>query len=169
MTEPPTREEILAAFKTVLDRFEGSVSIEHDLPNKIECQRDGIWIQFLGRLKGWCVFAKRNAAGFAIAICLYGDFRQGINTIVSDGKIAFNSVSRVIEYGAKHLELPATEFAVFDRPQNWPLPPSEAIEIVVTTRPPMTTTTAPPTSTTTTTMPPGSGMVPRSPDWRYYS
>lgn len=167
MTAPPSQEEILAEFQAVLDRFRGPISIENELPDKVQCQQQGIWLQFLGVIKGWSVFVKKNAMGVAIAICLYGDFRQGVSTIVSDGKIVYDTISQVVEYGQKHLELPATDFAMVDPPANWPVSPKGKINVFLA-MPNPTTTTPPPSSTVIGELLPGSGLVPRSQSWRYY-
>lgn len=168
MNSPPTRDEILEELRAVLDRYSGPISVETKLPKAVDCQRDGIWLQIIGTVKGWLVVAKKNAMGIILMICLYGDFRQGTSTIVSDASIAIESISKVVEYSVQHFELPATEFAMVDPPPDWPIPPSKHISVAVTT--PTPTTTPPPTPPRTVTgeLLPGSGLVPRSQSWRYY-
>jgi hypothetical protein len=168
MATPPTRDEILVAFKEVLDRFDYPVSIESAPPNPIAYQRDGLWLQYLGRLKGWIVFLQKNAQHIVVAICLYGELRQGIDTILSDSKIAYDSISAIVGFGSKNLESPATEFATTLPPDNWPIRNDEPF-LIATTTAPIITTTPSPSTTTTTTIPSGSGIVPRSSNWNYYT
>jgi hypothetical protein len=169
METPPTRDEVLVAFREVLDRFDGPVFIESAPPDPIAYQRDGLWLQYLGRLKGWGVWLKKNALNIGIAICLYGDFRQGIETILSDSKIAYDSIPAIVDFGSKHLESPATGFATTLPPDNWPIRNNEPLLIAITTAPLTTTTTPSPSKTTTTTIPSGSGIVPRPSNWNYYT
>lgn len=169
MNQPPTKDEILAAFRAVLDQFDGDVEVECCMPNPTELAREGAYMQYVGRLKGWMVFAKKSVIGIVLGICLYGDFWQGVDTIRSHVKIAYGSIASCLDYAREHQDQ-GLAFSICERPDEWPLPPDDPIRLVTTT----TTTTQPPTTTTQppadyVDIPPGSGIVPSSSGWQGYS
>ncbi|WLD12015.1 hypothetical protein [Planctellipticum variicoloris] len=168
MDQPPSKDEILAAFRAVLDKFDGDVEVKCGQPNPNELANEGAYMQFVGRLKGWMVFAKKNAIGIVLGICLYGDFWQGIDTIRSHTKIAYDEIASCLEYAHAHRDQ-SLAFAISERPSEWPLSSDEPIRLVTTT----TTTTQPPLTTPPLAgyvdIPPGSGFVPSSSGWQGYA
>ena len=164
MNPKPTKNEILEKYRHVIDVDDFEILYEQSLPTPEETHQDNASLQYLGTLGGWCVWAKRQFGRVVAVILFIGTFVGGIEAINKYGRLGYDQIAQYVQRGSEHCETPATEYVVFDKPNDWALPPDQPIRLTTTTT--TTTTTAPPEDPNITTeLPPGSGLAPNSAQW----
>ena len=162
----PTRQEILEKYRGVIDNEDFEILAAESFPLPESIRQEDASLQYLGTLKGAYVWAKRQLGRVIAVIVFFGGFMQGIEYTSEYSRIAYDQIVSVVQLAQRHLQVPATEYRIFERQDNWTLPPDPPFALADYLGPSTTTTTPAPTgSSNLDSLPPGSGLIPYSGRW----
>jgi hypothetical protein len=161
----PTKQEILEKYRHLIQSDDFAVLAAEELPSPEEVRREHAYLEYLGPLNGWYVWAKRQFGRVVTVIVFFGGFMQGIEYINKYSQIAYTEVASLIQVADEHPDEPAKEYRIV-RPVQFAWLPEQSFPL----EPPSTTTTTTTTTTpapdsTVSELPPGSGIVPYSSRW----
>lgn len=111
MQTPPTREEILAKYRDVITVSDFEVLLAESPPSPTELQSEGVWLQVLGSIRGWCVYLKHKGGIVVGAVILWGSFRGGVEYLANDTQFVYSQAQHMVEVAQQHLDQPATSYA----------------------------------------------------------
>jgi hypothetical protein len=156
----PTKQQILEKYRDVIEANDFEILYRDSLPTPEEVHQENASLQYMGRMNGFWVWAKRIVGGAIAAVIFIGELDDGIQTINRYTTVAYEKMSQYVELGSHHRQIPADEYVASKPPKFWPSIPDDSIYIATTTT---TTTTTPPPSQIE--LQPGSGLAPNSHRW----
>lgn len=185
-SELPTKQEILAKYRDVIDTDDSAVLSSDTLPAPETMHREGATLTYLGQIRSVYIWAKRSCGNVVAVIIYIGGFIQGVEYINRYSRIAYDEIASLVELGQQYCSSPATEYKIAEAAPSYsalkdsPFLIPEYANYGLSSGPTSTTTTTTTTTSTTTTttappqpaaeinympIPPGSGLVPNSNQW----
>ena len=158
----PTKQEILAKYRHLINSEDFAVLAAEEFPSPEEVRQEHAYLEYLGSLNGWYVWAKKRIGQVVAVIVFFGGFMQGIEYINKYSQIAYTQVASLLETADRHPDEPATEYRII-RPAEFAWLPEQSFPLEPTTT--TTTTTTPAPDSIDSKLPPGSGVVPFSSRW----
>ena len=81
MPVPPSRDEILAKYRDVIEAEDFEILAANELPTPSQLQSEGACLEKLGPLGDCVIWLKKKLHGPIVVIALFGSFMSGIEYI----------------------------------------------------------------------------------------
>lgn len=120
----PTKQEILEKYKDKISAADFEILAPGSFPTPIELQREQAFMEFLGQLGGWAVWAKRTIGGLLLALILLHDGWETYRDFSPYAIKAYEEAQTYVTHLFEHRGEPATDFIFFT--QDTTLPPQSS-------------------------------------------
>ncbi len=111
MSKPPSIEEVLETFRGKLTAEQCKVLLAKDFPRVEDLHQEDSYLEFMGLIKEWAVFAKESTVGKLALIVLYaGNAISSLDAIERLSPITFEQGIEYLRVASSNCSIPATFF-----------------------------------------------------------
>lgn len=159
----PSKRDILEKYRDRIGQDDFELLINEEIPPPEQSRHNRIEYQFLGKINGWSLWAKRTVGTLIAIIASFGGFMQGLEYIDKYARISYDQISPLFESAKKHPNQPATSYAIVESPPSFGIwSDDDQLHVSINASPDHQLPVKEPIQFD---LPAGSGIVPYSSNW----